>query len=84
MKYFSRRCWGQICMKVNHAVVFMDRVFAECLHWNGGVMELINHGAENVKEFSSFEVSCYFSVVFFCWGCVKIFSKVITIWLQIA
>ena len=53
----SRRCWGQICMKVNHAVVFMDRVFAECLHWNGGVMELINHGAENVKEFSSFEVS---------------------------
>ncbi|XP_069121986.1 sec1 family domain-containing protein 2-like [Argopecten irradians] len=47
--------WQKICQKVNRAVVFADNAVAENLHWNGGLGLLLDAGAVNVKEFSSFE-----------------------------
>ncbi|XP_048381951.1 sec1 family domain-containing protein 2 [Stegostoma tigrinum] len=49
------RTWGKVCTKVKKAVVFMDAACAESLHWVGGVDRLLQAGALNVKEFSSFE-----------------------------
>lgn len=37
------------------AVVFMDNRCAEALHWCGGASLLLEAGARNVREFSSFE-----------------------------
>lgn len=47
--------WTKISSYVNHAVVFIDNQSAEVLHWHGGLMRLVNAGATDVKEFSSFE-----------------------------
>ncbi|XP_033732096.1 sec1 family domain-containing protein 2-like [Pecten maximus] len=47
--------WQKICQKVNRAVVFTDDAVAENLHWNGGLTLMLEAGAINVKEFSSFE-----------------------------
>ncbi|XP_066993469.2 sec1 family domain-containing protein 2 isoform X2 [Anabrus simplex] len=47
--------WKEVLKKVKKAVVFIDNEAAECLHWNGGLFELISSGATCVKEFSSFE-----------------------------
>lgn len=47
--------WAKISSYVNHAVVFIDNQSAEILHWHGGLMRLVNAGAADVKEFSSFE-----------------------------
>ncbi|XP_053380994.1 sec1 family domain-containing protein 2-like isoform X2 [Mercenaria mercenaria] len=44
-----------ICSHANRAVVFIDTISAELLHWQGGLLKLINAGATDVKEFSSFE-----------------------------
>ena len=52
----SQSVWDSVCSHLNRAVVFIDNVSAEILHWNGGLMRLLNAGAYNVKEFSSFEV----------------------------
>ncbi|XP_060064250.1 sec1 family domain-containing protein 2-like [Ylistrum balloti] len=51
----SLSLWQKICQKVNRAVVFTDDVVAENLHWNGGLTLMLEAGAINVKEFSSFE-----------------------------
>ena len=56
LKQFCQIWWRETCKKVKKAVVFIDNESAECLHWNGGIMEFINSGAIAVKEFSSFEV----------------------------
>lgn len=45
-----------MCQKVNRAVVFTDKAVAEHLHWYGGLQLMLDAGAINVKEFSSFEV----------------------------
>jgi len=50
------RLWEKVWMHVNHAVVFVDRTAGEMLHWQGGLTRLMNAGATDVKEFSSFEV----------------------------
>jgi len=47
--------WDNICVKVKNAVVFLDCASAQSLHWNGGAIRLIQSGAINLKEFSSFE-----------------------------
>ncbi|XP_063166642.1 sec1 family domain-containing protein 2 [Candoia aspera] len=53
---FCQQAWGQVFTKVKRAVVFMDSACAESLHWScGGVSRLLQAGALNVKEFSSFE-----------------------------
>ncbi|XP_053114297.1 sec1 family domain-containing protein 2 [Hemicordylus capensis] len=56
MSFFSHQAWEQVCAKVKRAVVFMDPACAESLHWAcGGAGRLLQAGALNVKEFSSFE-----------------------------
>ncbi|KAJ9582040.1 hypothetical protein L9F63_003623 [Diploptera punctata] len=52
---FCQVGWREICKKVKKAVVYIDNEAAECLHWNGGLMEMMSAGALTVKEFSSFE-----------------------------
>ncbi|XP_071454528.1 sec1 family domain-containing protein 2-like isoform X2 [Hetaerina americana] len=47
--------WDVILPQVKNSAVFIDDNAAECLHWNGGVMKLINAGAVAVKEFSPLE-----------------------------
>ncbi|KAF7248178.1 Sec1 family domain-containing protein 2 [Varanus komodoensis] len=53
---FCQQAWEQVFAKVKRAVVFMDPACAESLHWGcGGVERMLQAGALNVKEFSSFE-----------------------------
>ncbi|XP_054846667.1 sec1 family domain-containing protein 2 [Eublepharis macularius] len=53
---FCQQAWDQVFSKVKRAVVFMDSACAESLHWTcGGAGRLLQAGALNVKEFSSFE-----------------------------
>ncbi|KAM3619556.1 uncharacterized protein V6R79_010077 [Siganus canaliculatus] len=54
---FPLQIWEKVLSKVKKAVVFMDDKCAEALHWSGGAAVLLEAGARNVKEFSSFE-SC--------------------------
>ncbi|KAK7072848.1 Sec1 domain-containing protein 2 [Halocaridina rubra] len=56
VKHLSEAWWTEACKKVKNAVVFIDDATAECLHWSGGLSRLIDAGAKNVKEFSSFEI----------------------------
>jgi hypothetical protein len=53
---FSQIGWREVFKKVKEAVVYIDNEGAECLHWNGGLMQMIRAGALTVKEFSAFEV----------------------------
>ncbi|XP_049909999.1 sec1 family domain-containing protein 2 [Epinephelus moara] len=52
---FPVQVWDKVLSKVKKAVVFMDDKCAEALHWCGGAALLLEAGARNVKEFSSFE-----------------------------
>lgn len=53
---FSQIGWREAYKKVKKAVVYIDNEGAECLHWNGGLTQMIAAGAVTVKEFSAFEV----------------------------
>lgn len=53
--HFPLQMWERVLSKVKKAVVFMDDKCAEALHWSGGAAVLLEAGAKNVKEFSSFE-----------------------------
>lgn len=52
---FPLQMWEKVLSKVKKAVVFMDDRCAEALHWNGGAAALLEAGARNLKQFSSFE-----------------------------
>ncbi|KAM8746427.1 sec1 family domain-containing protein 2 [Acanthopagrus schlegelii] len=52
---FPQQMWEKVLSKVKKAVVFMDDKCAEALHWSGGAAVLLEAGARNLKEFSSFE-----------------------------
>lgn len=53
---FPDNVWEKVVLsKVKKAVVFMDYRCAEALHWCGGAARLLEAGARNLKEFSSFE-----------------------------
>ncbi|KAM9848488.1 sec1 family domain-containing protein 2 [Aulostomus maculatus] len=52
---FPRQVWERVLAKVKKAVVFLDDRCAEALHWSGGAAALLEAGARNVKQFSSFE-----------------------------
>ncbi|CAJ1059978.1 sec1 family domain-containing protein 2 [Xyrichtys novacula] len=52
---FSQLMWEKVLSKVKKAVVFMDDACAEALHWSGGATLLLEAGARNLKQFSSFE-----------------------------
>uniref|UniRef100_A0A3Q1HYH5 Sec1 family domain containing 2 n=1 Tax=Acanthochromis polyacanthus TaxID=80966 RepID=A0A3Q1HYH5_9TELE len=53
--HFPLLMWEKVLSKVKKAVVFMDDRCAEALHWNGGAAALLEAGARNLKQFSSFE-----------------------------
>ncbi|XP_042339210.1 sec1 family domain-containing protein 2 [Plectropomus leopardus] len=53
--HFPVQMWQKVLSKVKKAVVFMDDKCAESLHWCGGAVVLLEAGARNLKEFSSFE-----------------------------
>ncbi|XP_034737465.1 sec1 family domain-containing protein 2 [Etheostoma cragini] len=53
--HFPVQMWAKVLSKVKKAVVFMDDKCAEALHWCGGAAVLLEAGARNLKEFSSFE-----------------------------
>ena len=48
--------WQSLRSKVKNAIVYLDGAVAELLHWSGGAATLIESGAADVREFSSFEV----------------------------
>ncbi|XP_040896567.1 sec1 family domain-containing protein 2 [Toxotes jaculatrix] len=52
---FPLQMWEKVLSKVKKAVVFMDDKCAEALHWSGGAAALLEAGARNLKQFSSFE-----------------------------
>lgn len=52
---FPQQTWEKVLSKVKKAVVFMDSRCTETLHWSGGAAVLLEAGARNLKEFSSFE-----------------------------
>lgn len=53
--HFPLQMWEKVLSKVKKAVVFMDDRCAEALHWSGGAAALLEAGARNLKQFSSFE-----------------------------
>lgn len=53
--HFPVQMWERVLSKVKKAVVFMDDKCAESLHWCGGAAVLLEAGAHNLKQFSSFE-----------------------------
>ncbi|XP_008297500.1 sec1 family domain-containing protein 2 [Stegastes partitus] len=53
--HFPLQMWEKVLSKVKKAVVFLDDRCAEALHWNGGAAALLEAGARNLKQFSSFE-----------------------------
>ncbi|XP_029356752.1 sec1 family domain-containing protein 2 isoform X1 [Echeneis naucrates] len=53
--HFPLQMWEKVLSKAKKAVVFMDDKCAEALHWSGGAAALMEAGARNLKQFSSFE-----------------------------
>ncbi|XP_076315450.1 sec1 family domain-containing protein 2-like [Tachypleus tridentatus] len=47
--------WTEVCYKVKKSVVYLDNPAAECLHWHGGLLRLLDAGALHVRQLSSFE-----------------------------
>lgn len=56
VKEFSKAWWTEVYNRIIGAVVFLDDVSAECLHWDGGLFNLLDGGAIAVKSLSPFEV----------------------------
>ncbi|XP_045536535.1 sec1 family domain-containing protein 2 [Papilio machaon] len=54
-KEFGRACWNEVYNRIIGAVVFLDDNSAECLHWDGGLFNLLTGGAVAVKSLSPFE-----------------------------
>lgn len=63
VKEFGKAWWSEVYNRIIGAVVFLDDASAECLHWDGGLFNLLSGGAVAVKSLSPFEV--YFVYVFF-------------------
>ena len=53
----SHDWWSRVKLKMKRAVVFVDAGMAEMLHWSGGMALLLQAGALDIRDFSSFEVS---------------------------
>ncbi|KPI95637.1 Sec1 family domain-containing protein 2 [Papilio xuthus] len=54
-KEFGRACWNEVYNRIIGAVVFLDDNSAECLHWDGGLFNLLTGGAVAVQSLSPFE-----------------------------
>ncbi|XP_041979051.1 sec1 family domain-containing protein 2-like [Aricia agestis] len=57
IKEFTKECWTEVYNRIIGAVVFLDDPSAECLHWDGGLFNLLSGGAVAVKSLSPFESS---------------------------
>lgn len=55
VKEFGKAWWAEIYNRTIGAVVFLDDASAECLHWDGGLFNLLLGGAVAVKSLSPFE-----------------------------
>lgn len=55
VKDFSKAWWSEVYNRIIGAVVFLDNASAECLHWEGGLFNLLSLGAVAVKTLSPFE-----------------------------
>ncbi|KAK3763174.1 hypothetical protein RRG08_035856 [Elysia crispata] len=51
----SHDWWSRVKLKMKRAVVFVDAGMAEMLHWSGGMALLLQAGALDIRDFSSFE-----------------------------
>lgn len=60
VKEFNNAWWTEVYNRVIGAVVFIDDASAECLHWEGGLFNLMTSGAVMVKTLSSFEVISHY------------------------
>ncbi|KAJ8731251.1 hypothetical protein PYW07_004415 [Mythimna separata] len=56
VKEFGKAWWSEVYNRIIGAVVFLDDASAECLHWDGGLFNLLSGGAVAVKSLSPFEV----------------------------
>lgn len=54
---YHKKWWKRVYKHVLSGVVFIEDCLAECLHWDGGLFNLIEAGAVGVKCLSSFEVN---------------------------
>lgn len=54
---YSTKVLDDISIYLNKAVVYLDDVSAEVIHWHGGATMLFNYGVLDIREFSSFEVN---------------------------
>lgn len=68
LKEFSKAWWSEVYNRIIGAVVFLDDASAECLHWDGGLFNLLFGGAVSVKTLSPFEVSSLLEsqLIFIC------------------
>ncbi|KAG6444474.1 sec1 family domain-containing protein 2 [Manduca sexta] len=57
VKEFNKSWWTEVYNRIIGAVVFLDDASAECLHWDGGLFNLLDGGAVAVKTLSPFEVA---------------------------
>ncbi|CAG4971455.1 unnamed protein product [Colias eurytheme] len=55
VKDFGKAWWTEVYNRIIGAVVFLDDYSAECLHWYGGLFDLLTGGAVGVKTLSPFE-----------------------------
>ncbi|XP_045772551.1 sec1 family domain-containing protein 2-like [Maniola jurtina] len=55
VKEFGKAWWAEVYNRIIGAVVFLDDYSAECLHWDGGLFNLLTGGAVAVKSLSPFE-----------------------------
>ncbi|CAH4028408.1 sec1 family domain-containing protein 2-like [Pieris brassicae] len=56
VKEFRKAWWAEVYNRIIGAVVFIDDYSSECLHWDGGLFNLLDGGAVAVKSLSPFEV----------------------------
>lgn len=57
--HYAETLCRELCKKLKHATLFVDRNMTECLHWNGGFSRLLANDVKCVKELSPFEVSSF-------------------------
>lgn len=57
VKEFCKTWWAEVYNRIIGAVVFLDDASSECLHWDGGLFNLLEGGAVAVKSLSPFEVN---------------------------
>ncbi|CAK1551211.1 unnamed protein product [Leptosia nina] len=56
VKEFGKAWWTEVYNRIIGAAVFIDDYSSECLHWDGGLFNLLNNGAVAVKSLSPFEI----------------------------